>query len=59
MQQYVQIPATTDENGQPILPQALTDEQAEGVFRPVDRNEEQTVQQSETEEQQGTLQEVL
>ena len=35
------VSVTTDENGEPILPQCLTDEQAEGVFRPAGRKEEQ------------------
>ncbi|MBP0966752.1 MAG: hypothetical protein J5722_03875 [Oscillospiraceae bacterium] len=43
------ISATTDEYGQPILPQALTDEQADGVFRPAapaeNQGEEQTHEQ--------------
>lgn len=43
--QPVQISATADEHGQPILPQRLTDEQTDGVFRPsaqtVRENEEQ------------------
>ena len=30
----VRIPVTADDHGQPILPQCLTDEQADGVFRP-------------------------
>ena len=36
----VQIPATTDENGVPILPQQLSAEQAAGVFIPTESEAE-------------------
>lgn len=49
LMQQEPISATTDEYGQPILPQALTDEQADGVFRPAapaeNQGEEQTHEQ--------------
>ncbi len=59
MQQKEQKPpsVTVDEFGQPILPQVLTDEQAEGVFRPAVGTETPAAPQYETTEQQGTLQE--
>ena len=57
MQQKKPPSVTVDEFGQPILPQALTDEQAEGVFRPAVGTETPTAPQYETTEQQGTLQE--
>lgn len=38
----LQIPSTTDEHGNPIMPQQLTAEQAEGVFIPVQNKQEDT-----------------
>ena len=56
-QQQVPVPVTTDEYGRPILPQALTDEQAEGVFRAAVGKDTPAAPQNETAEQQRTLQE--